>query len=343
MYSSMSTMNQPQHSSPIDAEPLHRYQEGGYHPTLLGDSLGSGRYKILHKLGWGGFSTAWAAKDTSLEGVYVAVKICIAERKHENVIEAKFPSRLPGKLAKDVAKQRLVALNYLHKLGICHGDLHTRSPVFTICLDEVSEEKFLETLGHPEVSPVQRRDGGRLEHGMPRYSVRPAAPQTRLWNSAQTIKLIDFDKPFARVTVPQTLHTPLVVRAPEVIFQDRLDQRVDLWSMGCMLFELFTDQPPFDSFMITPSIHIGQMREMASDDLPRRWQKMADMICKDDMLEPGSPGLNLQEWLEEIYFDGPHNQDLGRDGIARLGQIIARLLCFEPSARASVKDVLDEA
>jgi len=51
----------------IDAEPLHRYCPGGYHPVHLGDVLGSGRYQITHKLGWGGYSTVWAAKEQRLD------------------------------------------------------------------------------------------------------------------------------------------------------------------------------------------------------------------------------------------------------------------------------------
>lgn len=47
----------------VDAEPLRRYEAGGYHPLALGDVLEGGRYKILHKLGWGSYSTTWAAKD----------------------------------------------------------------------------------------------------------------------------------------------------------------------------------------------------------------------------------------------------------------------------------------
>jgi serine/threonine-protein kinase SRPK3 len=47
----------------VDAEPLYRYQPGGYHPLSLGDVLKDGRYKVVHKLGWGGYSTTWAAKD----------------------------------------------------------------------------------------------------------------------------------------------------------------------------------------------------------------------------------------------------------------------------------------
>lgn len=47
----------------VDAEPLERYRKGGYHPIHLGDTLKDGRYKILHKLGWGGYATVWLARD----------------------------------------------------------------------------------------------------------------------------------------------------------------------------------------------------------------------------------------------------------------------------------------
>lgn len=54
------------HRCDIYAEPLHRYQRGGYHPVHLGDCFEGtkGRtYRVLHKLGWGGYSTVWAARD----------------------------------------------------------------------------------------------------------------------------------------------------------------------------------------------------------------------------------------------------------------------------------------
>jgi hypothetical protein len=57
-------INWSTHVCDIDTEPLHRYHRGGYHPVHLGDSLSNGRYKVLHKLGWGGYSTVWAARDT---------------------------------------------------------------------------------------------------------------------------------------------------------------------------------------------------------------------------------------------------------------------------------------
>jgi hypothetical protein len=56
-------MDMATHRCDMDAEPLHRYRRGGYHPIHLGDFLNNGRYRILHKLGWGGYSTVWAARD----------------------------------------------------------------------------------------------------------------------------------------------------------------------------------------------------------------------------------------------------------------------------------------
>ena len=49
---------------PIRVEDAKRYEKGGYHPVHLHDELHDGRYKILHKLGFGISSTVWLAHDT---------------------------------------------------------------------------------------------------------------------------------------------------------------------------------------------------------------------------------------------------------------------------------------
>lgn len=163
----------------IDSEPLHRYTKGGYHPIHLGDQLKHGRYRVLHKLGWGGHSTVWAALDQE-HGRYVAVKISTSDRKceqihrqlkvmraiagfsknmehpgaaavvrlldhfqtdgpngtHEclvlellgpsitDVLDARFKdNRLPAELARKIARQALLGVDYLHQHGIGHGGM----------------------------------------------------------------------------------------------------------------------------------------------------------------------------------------------------------------------------
>ncbi|KAM5443150.1 hypothetical protein MferCBS31731_002026 [Microsporum ferrugineum] len=59
------------------AESLEKYQPGGYHPVMIGDILHD-RYHIVDKLGFGGYSTIWLARDAHI-GRYVAVKVGIAD------------------------------------------------------------------------------------------------------------------------------------------------------------------------------------------------------------------------------------------------------------------------
>ncbi|CAI7617778.1 unnamed protein product [Penicillium discolor] len=57
-------------------ETLEEYQPGGYHPIMVGDVLHN-RYHIADKLGFGGYSTVWLARDTYLNR-YVTLKISVA-------------------------------------------------------------------------------------------------------------------------------------------------------------------------------------------------------------------------------------------------------------------------
>lgn len=81
---------------------------------------------------------------------------------------------------------------------------------------------------------------------------------------------------------------------------------------------------------------------MATDKLPERWQNKWNTMKTGDVMATETTGPNLQKWLEEVYFDGPLSPDLTREDIVRLGQIVGRLLHFEPSARASATQILDD-
>lgn len=115
-------------------------------------------------------------------------------------------------------------------------DLHTRNLAFTIpSIHSLREEEFFQKLGEPETGLLRRNDGKPLEPGMPEYLVRPTSYPPDLSLSSHPIKIVDFGESFLSNDIPETLHTPLPVRAPEIIFGDKLDHHVDLWSMGCMV------------------------------------------------------------------------------------------------------------
>lgn len=82
------------------------------------------------------------------------------------------------------------------------------------------------------------------------------------------------------------------------------------------------------------------MRELTNEALPERWQKLWEAMSGEVTTE-GSK-IRLQEWLEEMYFDGERNADLTADDVVKLGHIIQKLLRFEPSARASAREILND-
>jgi serine/threonine-protein kinase SRPK3 len=82
------------------------------------------------------------------------------------------------------------------------------------------------------------------------------------------------------------------------------------------------------------------MLQTASDELPERWQQKWRTM--DSTWTGDRTTNNLQEWLEETYFDGLRNEDLTREDIIRVGALVLRLLRFEPSTRASAQETLED-
>ncbi|PSK34543.1 Protein kinase dsk1 [Elsinoe australis] len=393
--SRLASASRPLYTCDLDEEPVQNYKPGGYHPVQIGDKLDKGRYKILHKLGWGGFSTVWAAKDEKT-GTNVALKILQAAASGEKrprrglqnlqylrdhasdhpgfrhiaslrnefqqhgpngdhkclVLDLTGPSiqdyinkhvqgiRLPGKLAKTFARQTLSALTCLHANGITHGDLHNNNLAIGVpSLASASESKILASLGSPRTEPVTRTDGGALTPNVPPYIVKPSSFSSQNDLDFSTLKLVDFGASFRGTVAPTSLLNPPVIRSPEQFFGDTLDHRVDLWSMGCTLFELVSGQTPFESDNATPESIARQMLYLIRDEFPERWAGKRRAL-EEQMAE--SRASSLREWLGLLYFDSEEGVAFSKDEVERVGGLVERLLRFEPGERASAEEILDD-
>lgn len=68
-------------------ETLYDYVPGGHHPVHLGDLLGNGnQYRVIHKLGSGGFATVWLVQNVQAQETtkYAALKILTADCSTED-------------------------------------------------------------------------------------------------------------------------------------------------------------------------------------------------------------------------------------------------------------------
>ncbi|MCJ1253632.1 hypothetical protein MMC24_001444 [Lignoscripta atroalba] len=384
------------YESRVEAEPMARYRYGGYHPVHLGDLLKNGRYKIIHKLGYGGYggySTVWLARDLEFQR-YVTLKIAVSETTGKSkelrvfrrlsagklnnhpgsrhvlrllddfehtgpngthiclAFDVLGPSvkaraerfgdgRLPGSIAREISRQALLGLDCLHQQGVTHGDLHPGNILFAgPNQDARSKDELYQILGDPDIGEVVRVDRKPLGHEVPRYLVSPASFPTEALSSNPYVKLTDLGEAFVDHDRPETLHCPLVYRAPEVIFNDVWDCQVDIWSMGCTIFELVVGYPPFDNLQPNKDRLIQQMAESIGT-LPEKW-KVAWKKSYDHAggcSEHGDP-VSLERWLEETYFDEDKKQDLSPANIQTLGALLRQMLRFNPGARPPVTELV---
>lgn len=88
-----------------DIENVYDYESGGHHPVHIGDVFHE-RYRVIHKLGHGGYSTVWLCHDSSEGGRrYVALKIMMAEVSTSDCPELRIGRLVVAKLGKELSSQ----------------------------------------------------------------------------------------------------------------------------------------------------------------------------------------------------------------------------------------------
>ncbi|EAU83726.1 CMGC/SRPK protein kinase [Coprinopsis cinerea okayama7 len=89
-----------------DVENVENYVEGVYHPVSIGDTLANGRYKLIHKLGFGGSSTVWLARDQQPDSTTPDAASLVALK----VMAAHFSDRPPSAMQELLVPEKLHAL-----------------------------------------------------------------------------------------------------------------------------------------------------------------------------------------------------------------------------------------
>ena len=70
---------------------------------------------------------------------------------------------------------------------------------------------------------------------MPTQLVKAAAWDTWIDEDEEDLRIIDFGETFNQGSEPVKLAQPGPLRAPETIFEDKFDYRLDLWRAGIVV------------------------------------------------------------------------------------------------------------
>ena len=94
----------------FEEEKFLDYRPGSFHPIALGDTLKDGRYKIHHKLGYGGFSTVWLARDHRYIDVCSPIdSIMLMARRLEQWVSVKITKADRRKNSRELRSLRALA------------------------------------------------------------------------------------------------------------------------------------------------------------------------------------------------------------------------------------------
>ncbi|KAF5389801.1 hypothetical protein D9757_003721 [Collybiopsis confluens] len=362
-------------------EPLHLSADDGYGFAQLkfGDAIGEhDKFSIIRRLGWGMYSSTWLAKDHE-ESKHVAIKVltgfatqlaqegltpeldvlrklsstphgAVPKEGHCLSLHSSFmhPGRtntgphlclvtdvfggdvehlkriyarngFPLSLAKRILYHTLKGVQTMHQLGITHTDL--------------KHDNILFDKGH--TSEADFGSGNPL----PVPSIDEALDRTFViadFGNAQFVGRTKFDEITAEA-----------LRAPETLLRGPWDEKVDIWTFGCLAFEFLCGQQLFkkrsysEHLLDTVAGHLWRMQCFTDEKFEPEQLKTSELGFKyfDNSCQLKSRPPMFSHTISKIL---ENFNILDNEQLYTSSTFLQRCLRLDPRNRASAQELLDD-
>ncbi|RDA94481.1 hypothetical protein CP533_2304 [Ophiocordyceps camponoti-saundersi (nom. inval.)] len=261
-------------------------------------------------------------------------------------------------VARSLAGQLAIAVSLVHAAGYAHGDLHLGNLLLQMpsCLNSLSIEQLYERYGEPEKERIVRLDTGAAatDPGVPPYAVLPmcwAVPSIDMTLDDAKMMLSDFGVAFRPSDKSRfESYTPIVLRPPEAFFEPTtpLSYSSDIWSLGCVIFELLAHRSLIDGFLAPQDEITAQQVELQGLMPSEWWEKWQERPKWYD--EAGMPLSNASDiWSWDRRFEqwvqdsrrAMKMETMAQDEWDALFELLKWMLAWRPSERPDMQEVLE--
>ncbi|KAK2601971.1 hypothetical protein QQS21_004484 [Conoideocrella luteorostrata] len=359
-----------------EAEPWERYAERLYYPVQIGEVLND-RYRIEHKLGWGGHSTVWLAHDAQ-QHKRVALKIMIAgEGQAEHQIQLRIQDAVQDWsrlilfqsaffLPSSDGHQHMVLVYPLRGPNLRDTMRETPPAVrmvaakhILLALKSLHDAEFvhkdlslpnimwhIEAMDHWSTEEVYRHLGRPRKvplheaHGKPGELVEPI--QIPASSTTLPIYLGDFGLTFKLGdTVKPTVQFPLALCAPERLHGAAPNLATDMWSYMYLFLSLHLGgNVIWGNGTTCISLLVGML-----GPFPEHWKGSysGGDVWEDWWWDHSGqicpPPVPLETLVEKIDRRRPDISPLERDYVISL---IRRGLCYAPEDRITAAQLVED-
>lgn len=266
--------------------------------------------------------------------------------------------RLPYELSRQAVKQLLTGLYCLHECRIAYGDINFGNLLLTLDQSDLAkeeEEELKQPMSKTSVAPSKQQQSHN-----PKYICEDFPLGEYVEDSTTVkVKLSDLGAAFPFHDPPKEPIVPLALRAPEVILDLEFDHPIDVWSFGCIAFELLIGTPLFavasspvmtddetnDDHLLKMAGTLGPLPPALFSRWPRgqRYFNSKMEITRTDVSDDPVPQAEvyIAPTLETMFMTGKSKEMTMVEARSAI-RFLQRALQYEPSARPTISQLMED-
>ncbi|MCA9801044.1 MAG: serine/threonine protein kinase [Cyanobacteria bacterium HKST-UBA02] len=233
-------------------------------PEMVGKTVG-GHFEVLSVLGKGGMSTVYKARHILLDRI-VAIKFVLPKLVHDEKTIWRFQQEAKA----------ATSLQHPNICGVKEFGLDERGCPFLV-MDLIDGQTLKDLIGkrlaEKRIIELARQICAGLEYAHAQGVIhRDLKPEnivvTRDKSGAEEVKILDFgiakllrdDEEGPNLTKTGDIFGTPTYMSPEQCLGKRVDRRSDIYSLGCLLYEMAAGKPPFasDSSLEMLMLHVNE-------------------------------------------------------------------------------------